>query len=117
MADAAAHPNWRSTKCQLEWNLGSICALTEEALYSISNPNATIDTTAPKRIQSVLSRWDISAFRLQPSDDLFEDFVAVFEAAELVEAGAGRGQQNRVAGAGAFESVRHGCIEIGRAHV
>src|SRR6266545_4008797 len=65
----------------------------------MSMPKASIATTVPKRIQSVLSLC-ISVCLLQFIHDPLERFAPVFEAAELVEAGARRGQQDGVAGPG-----------------
>src|SRR5258707_5493409 len=57
-------------------------------------------STVKKRIQSVLSLWAISIFRLQLVHNLFEELAAVLVALELVEARAGGGKQHGVAGHG-----------------
>src|ERR1035437_497941 len=96
---SAAHAACRCTKCHAEW-LGPIWAMIADALLTISTPENTMVSTVKKRIQSVLSLWAMSIFRLQLVHNLFEELATVFVAPELVEAGAGGRQQHGVAGHG-----------------
>src|SRR5438445_776253 len=70
--------------------------MIDEALYRISTPKETIPSTVANRIQSVLSFCATLILRWQLIHNLFKDFAAVLETAELVEAGAGRCQQHGV---------------------
>src|ERR1039457_1504657 len=65
-------------------------------------------STVEKRIQSVLSLWAISIFRLQLVHNLFEELATVLVALELVEAGTGGGEQHGVAGHGMREGMGDG---------
>src|SRR5260370_4791229 len=85
--------------------------MIDDALYTISTPENTMPSTVKKRIQSVLSRCAISIFGLQAVHNLLEDFSAMLVALELIEAGAGRCQQHRVAGRGIREGMPHSGIE------
>src|ERR1700722_15813933 len=95
-SEGAIHRHWRSTKCQSEPNFNS--AITEDALYRMIMPKATMPMVAPKRVQSVLSCCPMSVFTLQLMDQILEDLSAMFVAFKLVEAGTGGRQQYRVAG-------------------
>ena len=63
--------------------------MIDDALYRISRPNDTMASTVANRIQSVLSRCDISPLRFELVDDLLENFAALLVVLELIEAGAG----------------------------
>src|SRR5579859_5651051 len=60
------------------------------------------------------SRFSISvplAFRLQLRDEAFEGAATMLEIVELIEAGAGGGQEDGVAGAGGGVGVAYGSID------
>src|SRR3984885_13988984 len=103
------HRHWRSTKCQSEPNFNS--AITEDALYKMTMPKATMPMVAPKRVQSVLSCCPMSVFRLQSMDQILEDLAAMFVAFKLVEAGAGGCQQDGVAGLRVRMGEAHGVVD------
>src|SRR6266545_69060 len=79
-------------------------------------PETTMTSTVTNRIQSVLSCCAISSPRGELVDDALERFSAVFEALELVEAGARGRQQNGVSRRCVRVGVRHGGIERARVH-
>src|SRR5437867_13128212 len=60
-------------------------------------PATTITSTVTNRVESVLSCCAISVPRGEMIDYFFERFAAMFEALELIEAGARRRQQDRIA--------------------
>src|SRR5580658_10022962 len=95
-SDGIIQRHWRNTKCQSEPNFNS--AITEDALYKMTMPKATMPMVAPKRVQSVLSCCPMSVFRLKSMDQILEDLAAMFVAFKLVEAGTGGRQQDGIAG-------------------
>src|ERR1035438_9884796 len=105
-----AHTACRLRKYQGEW-LGPIWAMIADALYTISTPENTMASTVKKRIQSVFSLCAISILRLQLVHNLFEELATVLVALELVEAGAGRRQQYRVAGYGVRVGMGDGRVD------
>src|SRR5450755_61009 len=74
-------------------------------------PKATMPMVVPNRVQSVLSFCAILMswlqLWLQLCDEAFENLAAMFVAVELIETGAGRGQQDGIARAGARISEAH----------
>src|SRR5437763_156687 len=112
-----AAPIWRTRKYQLDPKRGSTRAMIEEALYTIRRPKATSSTTVMKRNQSVLSRCAILGFLgrriacpTKLIHQLFESFAAVLETAELIEAGAGRGEEHGIAGVAMREAIFDGGV-------
>src|ERR1017187_106959 len=65
----------------------------------------------PKRVQSVLSLCAILVCRLQMLYEAFENLAAVLVAGELVEAGAGRRQQDCIAGLRVRMREAHGVLQ------
>src|ERR1700722_13476523 len=108
-SEGAIHRHWRSTKCQSEPNFNS--AITEDALYRMTMPKATMPMVAPKRVQSVLSCCPMSVFTLQSMDQILEDLAAMFVAFKLVEAGAGGRQQDGIAGLRVSMGEADGVVE------
>src|ERR1700691_5116146 len=64
----------------------------------MTTPKAAMPMVVPKRVQSVLSFCAMLVFGLQLLYQAFENLAAMRIACELVEAGAGRRQQHRIAG-------------------
>src|ERR1700691_2450805 len=77
----------------------------------MTTPNAAMPMVVPKRVQSVLSFCAILVCKLQLLDEAFENLAAMLVAGELVEAGAGRGQQHRIAGLRVCISEAHGVLQ------
>src|SRR3954453_8765889 len=78
-----------------------------EALVTIASPKTTSAAIVNRRIQSVFSRWAI----LQVPYKFFENPSAVLVALELIEAGAGRCQQDDVARRGLGCRFLHGPVD------
>src|SRR5579863_8401870 len=76
----------------------------------MTTPKAAIPTVAPNSVQSVLSVCAMSVL-LQLSHQIFENAPAMLEALELIEAGAGRGQQDRIARLRVGVGESHGRVE------
>src|SRR5271156_3503861 len=86
--------------------------MTAEALKTISNPMTTSTSVAPKSHLSTPTRFAIRLLCALPfgestagEDQVLEDLPALFIVLELIEAGAGRREQNdlaRLRGVGGF---------------
>src|SRR5947208_5401414 len=85
--------------------------MTDDALYTMRMPETTMTSKVTNGIQSVFSCCAISIPRGELLDDPLERFSAMFEAGELVEAGARRSQQNRVARSGMTVGVTDSGIQ------
>src|SRR5580704_669466 len=96
MSEGTSHRPCRRTKCQDEPNFS--WAITDDALYKMTTPKAAMPIVVPKSIQSVLSLCAILVSGLQLLYEGFENVAAMLVARELIEAGAGRGQQDGIAG-------------------
>src|ERR1039457_5359937 len=77
----------------------------------MTTPKAAMPMVVPKRVQSVLSLCAMLVSGLQLSYEAFEYLAAMLVAFELVEAGAGRGQQDCVAGLRVPISEAHGVLQ------
>src|SRR5689334_2937011 len=80
-----------------------------EALYTITSPNATVARIVRKSIQSVLS-LAIRSFpnhSQEPGNQALKFASPVLKILKLIEAGAGRSQQDGFSGTGRFACITH----------
>src|ERR1019366_9800206 len=77
----------------------------------MTTPKAAMPIVVPKRVQSVLSLCAILVCGLQLLYKTFENLAAMLVTCELVEAGAGRRQQDCIAGLRVSISEAHGVLQ------
>src|SRR5208337_1186267 len=100
------------------------CAVTAEALKIITAPNRQSTSVTPNSQRSVserlaksstLIRRMLCGSRVQVSDELLEDPSALLVILELVEAGAGRGQNHDISGLRGVRGDFHRAVQRGGA--